>query len=335
MSQIYIIDNGAKISKNGGRIEILHKDGLLKSIPFESVEGITIIGNGQITTETIGECFKKGIQIQYHSNRGYYFGKLSSTQHVNTTRQRLQMKLTEDEYFVLGLAKNILKAKINNQIVVLRRYQRSSEEDIKKEINQMSIMENRTDKANNLSEILGYEGTAARLYFKALSDLIEPKEFKFNGRNRRPPKDPFNSMLSFGYTILMNDIYSAIEARGLSPYFGFVHQDRDKHPTLSSDLIEEWRAVIIDSLTMALINGNEISYDNFIIDNESRGVFFDKEGIKIFIGKLEKRMATSMKYLDYISYSTTFRKAIDLQVLQLCKAIEENNPSLYMPIRIR
>ncbi len=335
MSQIYIIDHSASISKNGGRLEISYKNGLLRSIPFENVEGITIIGNAQMTTYCIGECLRRGIQIQYHSSKGYYFGKLSSTQHVNTKRQRMQVKLTEDKSFSLELAKNILKAKINNQIVLLRRYQRTSEEEFQSEIKQISILEEKINNCLNLEEVLGFEGSAARLYFKALSKAIKPTGFKFNGRNRRPPKDPFNSMLSLGYTILMNDIYSTIESRGLSPYFGFIHQDRNNHPTLASDLIEEWRAVIVDSVTMALINGNEISIDNFYRDDEAKGVFFDKDGLKIFINKLEKKLEVSTSYLDYITYDISFRKAIDLQVIQVCKAIEEMDPHIYKPIRIR
>lgn len=335
MTQVYVTDHSAKISKKGGRLEISYRDGLLRSIPFEKVEGITIIGKAQMSTDCIGECLSRGIQVQYHSSRGYYFGKLSSTQHVNTTRQRLQIKLTEDKVFSLALSKNILRSKINNQIVLLKRYQRTSEKQINEEIRQIKILKDKIDSTTSLSESLGYEGNAARLYFKSLNILVNSPDFKFNGRNRRPPKDAFNSMLSLGYTILMNEIYGAIEGRGLNPYFGFIHQDRERHPTLASDLIEEWRAVIVDSITMSLINGNEISINNFYRDEKARGVFFDKEGLGIFLKKLEKRLETSMKYLDYISYSTTFRKAIDLQAQQLCKAIEENNPYIYEPICIR
>ncbi len=335
MAQLYITDNKAKIGIDGGKITILYKDGLLRTLPIEHVEGITIIGNAQITTPCLGKCLIRGISIQYYSSKGAYFGKVSSTQHVNTKRQRAQIKITENDYFSIKIAKIILKAKINNQIVLLRRYQRTSIINIEQEIKTMKILENKIESSTSIEEVLGYEGSAARTYFKSLNLLVESKDFKFKGRSRRPPKDAFNSMLSLGYTILMNDVYGAIEGRGLSPYFAFIHQDREKHPTLASDLIEEWRPVIVDSVVMSLVNGNEISINNFYRNDKTEGVFFDKIGMKTFIVKLEKRMETSIKYLNYINYSVTFRRAIDMQVLQLCKAIEEGKPEIYQPIIIR
>lgn len=318
-----------------GRITVIQSDDLLRTLPIESVEGITIIGNGQMTTPCIGECLKRGISIQYYSSKGAYFGKLSSTKHVNTKRQRLQVRLTEDKTFALTLSKIILQAKLNNQIVLLRRYQRNSKIHVNEEINTIKRLKDKISSGKDLPEISGYEGNAARAYFKGLNNLINVSEFKFNGRNRRPPKDPFNSLLSFGYTILLNDIYGAIESRGLNPYFAFLHQDREKHPTLSSDLIEEWRPIIVDSIAMALINGREISIENFYRDKATRGVYFTKEGLKKYILKIEKRLDTSMRYLNYIDYPVSFRRAIDMQVLQLCKAIEEKDPNLYQPVIIR
>lgn len=335
MVQFYVTDNRAHIGIKDGRVEVHHTDGLLRSVPLESVEGITIIGNAQITTGCVSECLKKGIPIQYYSTKGFYFGKTSSTQHVSTKRQRLQIKLTENEEFSLEIAKIILEAKVNNQVVLLRRYRRSSEENVEEQVRHMKILSQKISQAKSLEEVCGYEGNSARSYFKALNILINNSEFEFKGRTRQPPKDEFNSMLSLGYSILMNDVYGALEGRGLNPYFGFIHQDREKHPTLASDMVEEWRAVIVDSVVMSLVNGNEISAQHFYKDDETQGVFLKKDGLKIFISKLEKRFNTSMKYLEYLDYSVSFRRATDLQALQLCKAIEEGDPKLYKPIIIR
>lgn len=335
MSQLYITDHNSRVGIDNGRIQIKQSGDLVRSIPIENVEGITVIGNGQITTYCIGECLKRGIDIQYYSGKGFYFGKIVSTKHVNTRRQRKQMKLTDDGNFSLELSKVILKAKINNQIVLLRRYQRNSDFFVEDEIRQMKVLESKIDYAENLSVVLGYEGSAARQYFKGLSHLIKSQDFKFKGRNRMPPKDPFNSMLSFGYTIMINDVYGAIEGRGLNPYFAFLHQDSEKHPTLASDLIEEWRAVIVDSVAMSLVNGHEIDISHFYKDEETNGVYFTKEGLKAYIRKIEKKLETSVRYLEYIDYPMSFRRAIDMQIVQLCKAIEEENPKLYTPLRIR
>ena len=122
----------------------------------------------------------------------------------------------------------------------------------------MQLSLDKIDTCTTVNEIIGYEGNAARIYFQCLGKLVDD-DFKFEKRSRRPPLDEFNSMLNLGYSILMNEIYSRVENKGLNAYFGFVHQDREKHPTLVSDIIEEWRAVIIDSMVMSLVNGHEIA----------------------------------------------------------------------------
>jgi CRISPR-associated protein Cas1 len=335
MAQLYVTDHQARIGVDNGRIKVEYVDGLLRTLPIESVEGITIMGNAQVTTNCIGECLRRGIHIQYYSSKGLYYGKLSSTQHVNTKRQRAQITLTEDKEFSLALAKIILKAKINNQIVLLRRYRKKTNIEAEEQIRLMKILHYKVDKATTIAEATGYEGSAARAYFKGLNLVVNVPGFNFTGRNRKPPRDRFNSMLSLGYALVMNDVYGAIEGRGLNPYFGFIHQDKEKHPTLASDLMEEWRAVIVDSVVMSLINGHEIAAKNFYFDEETKGVFFDKKGLKIFLTKIEKRLNTSTKYLSYLDYSVSFRKGIDMQALQLCKAIEEKSPELYQPVLIR
>lgn len=126
-----------------------------------------------------------------------------------------------------------------------------------------------------------------------------------------------------------------IEGKGLNPYFGFMHADREKHPTLASDLMEEWRAIIVDSVVMSLVNGNEISKEHFQTYEDSKGIFINNEGVKLFIQKLEKKFTTNTNYLSYIDYPVSFRRAIELQVNQLAKTLEKEDLSLYDPIFIR
>ena len=190
------------------------------------------------------------------------------------------------------------------------------------------------DSCDKIEQLMGYEGTAAKFYFQGLSKLVEP-EFKFNGRSKRPPKDEFNSMLSLGYSILMNEIYGKIQNKGLNPYFGFIHRDKEKHPTLASDLMEEWRAVIIDSVVMSLVNGHEIQLEHFHHDLYEPGYYLTNDGMKIFINKLEKKLHTDTKYLSYVEYPVSFRRGMELQLGQLVNALEENDATIYQPMRIR
>lgn len=133
----------------------------------------------------------------------------------------------------------------------------------------------------------------------------------------------------------MNEVYCKIYTKGLNPYFGFMHRDAEKHPTLASDLMEEWRAIIVDSTVMSMINGHEIALDDFTTRLDEPGIYLQKNGLKKYLNKLEKKLQTSVKYLSYVDYSVSFRKAIQLQVNQLAKAIEMEDVNIYEPVRIR
>lgn len=228
----------------------------------------------------------------------------------------------------------MLQAKVKNQEVVLQRYKRGREVNLSEELKMMRISIQKMEGCQQIDQLMGYEGTAARYYFQGLAKVTEP-EFYFQGRSKRPPKDEFNSMLSLGYSILLNEIYGKLQNKGLNPYFGFVHQDREKHPTLASDLMEEWRAVIVDSVVMSLVNGHEITKSHFRQNADMPGYYLTNEGMKIFIQKLEKKIHTDTRYLDYIDYPVSFRRAMELQIMQLVRAIEAEDVTLYQPIRIR
>ena len=164
----------------------------------------------------------------------------------------------------------------------MRRYARHSQQDIQRAIVEMNNMYKKVSSVVSIEQIMGYEGTAAKIYFRVLGELID-SEFAFKGRTRRPPTDPFNSMISLGYSVILNELYGKIEGKGLNPYFGVMHKDREKHPTLASDLMEEWRAVLIDSTAMSMLNGHELTKDNFYSDIDQPGVFLDKDGFRRYI----------------------------------------------------
>ena len=173
---------------------------------------------------------------------------------------------------------------------------------------------------------------AARTYFSGLSALVRP-EFAFEGRNRQPPRDAFNAMLSLGYTLLMYEIYAEIENRGMNPYIGFCHQLHSGHPALASDLMEEWRAVVVDSVVMSLVQGNEIQPEHFEPDEETGGILLTAQGMRIFIRKMEGKFESTSKYLKDVS--TSLRRCFYLQSVDFTKAVEERNASLYQPVIIR
>ena len=333
MSLLYVNESDASIGISENRCKVKYKDGMTTEVPIETLESITILGHAQMTTQAMQTCLQRGIPVAFFSKGGRYFGRLQSTSHVNAERQRLQCLLYEDP-FSIELSRIIIEAKINNQIVMLRRYNRSTGIPVGNFLNTMLQCKKKVRNAGSIEEIMGYEGYAARAYFEGLAEVIDP-EFKFKGRSKQPPLDEFNSMISLGYSILMNVLYSSIEAKGLNPYFGFMHKDREKHPTLASDLMEEWRAVIVDSVALSLVNGHEIHKEDFYFDMETPGCFLTRNGLKIFLGKMENKLSTKAKYLPNVDYSVSFRYGIALQIDSLIKAMEAHDARLYKPIEIR
>lgn len=332
MSILYIDKSDCVIGKQDNRITVKYKDGMIRTIPVESIDGIILLGHAQVTTQCIQECLKKGISLSYFSKGGHYFGRLSSTGHIKASLQRKQAGLY-DQPFALELSKKIIYAKIHNQIVVLRRYSKSTNHNISDIELHMKSALRKVNHVKSIEELMGYEGSAAKYYFKGLSICIDDA-FKFEGRSKRPPRDAFNSMLSLGYSILINELYGEIEIKGLNAYFGFLHRDAEKYPTLASDMMEEWRAVLIDSTVMSMINGHEVYIDEFYSD-DGEGVYISKQALNKFIKKLENKFQICQKYLDYIDYPVSFRSAISFQMSSLVDAIVHEDVSMYSPIMIR
>lgn len=334
MSFLYVTNDGAKINIDGGVIKITDKDECITTIPKETIDAVGIFGNVQISTQCMKFFLEKGIRVGFYSKTGSYFGNLVSTGHINIKRQKKQLHLSDDQSFSIKIAKRIIEAKINNQLVILRRYLRNTDINCEEEIFQILNSKRKIDSVYTNEQLMGHEGLASRYYFQALSKIIEP-EYKFKGRNKRPPKDPFNAMLSFGYTLLMNELYGEIDSHGLNPYAGFLHQDKESHPTLASDMMEEWRAIIVDSAVMSLIQGHEININDFIYNEETGACILNRTAMKIFLNKFEMKLRTEQKYIYDIEGRMSFRRAIWHQISYLVKAIDSEDSSLYHPITIR
>ena len=332
MSNIYITGNKEKLCIESNHL-CIKDEGIEKNIfPIETVEEISVIGNAQLTTQCIKACMEKGIKIIYYTEYGQLCGMVQPMKHIHIELERKQVLLGDKEFAHI-LGRNILKAKLHNQWVYLNRMSRKKNIDISQELKQIRNSENKLEIAGDLSQMMGYEGIAARHYFQGLSKLL-PAEFQFPKRSKRPPKDSFNAMLSYGYAIVMGEIYGKLQERGLNPYFGFIHKDKSHHAALASDLIEEWRTVLVDSMVYSLVSEKWISINEFEKMDDG-GIYIKSEGKKIFFRKFEQKMNMETKYLSYLEFSVDFRKAIEFQIASLIKALQSENPYLYNPIRIR
>jgi CRISPR-associated protein Cas1 len=314
------------------RINIEDKDNCTRSIPIESIDSMVLFGGVNLSTACIKELLKRGISVTWLSKNGSYYGRLESTNHTSITKQKLQFEKSADEKFKLEISKRFIKGKTTNQRTILQRYNRiESNDNLIDYIKRMKYLIEKIEKCADIEELLGIEGQIAKIYYKGLNEILID-DFKFKKRSRRPPLDPINAVLSFGYTLLMYEIFTAVTIKGINPYCGFLHKDRENHPALCSDLLEEWRPILVDSLATALLNSGKLDLEHF---EKRNGVFLTKKGINIFIIEFEKRLRQEVKYKDYVPYKMSFRRIIEYQVTELIDSLKNNNTDIYNPVLIR
>lgn len=333
MSYLYISEHGATIGIEGGNMVIKNKQGVEEKIPKNLIKGISMLGKSSLSPMCIQYCLDNNIMIGFYSQNGNYYGCLSGIKNKGIIRVKKQIQAFDNKEFSMDISRRIVNAKINNQYVVVKRYLHENKNVFDKELFAMRNARRKVIDTNSKYGIKGYEGISSKNYFSIISQIIRD-DFCFDKRNRRPSRDPFNSMINFGYSVLCNEIYGCLESRGLNPYCGFLHEDRDNHPSLVSDMIEEWRAPIVDATVLSLVQGNEITINQFdyLEDGSCR---MNKEAITIFLSKMEHKMYTEMNYLSYLSKPVSFRRALWHQAEKLAKAIDNNNPNVYIPVYLR
>ena len=334
---IYIYTQGAHISFCDNLFVIETETDIRKQIPLHMVDSISVFGNVQITTQAISTCLRECIPVLYYSYFGKYIGKISRDDYVTPEVIRMQCCFSDNQEERMVFDRKIVRAKINNQLTVLRRYDRtrgfSTPEDRNEWECSLKLMKKKADNAENHSELMGIEGISGKIYFNALGKLFADTDYSFKGRTKRPPKDPFNAAISMGYTFLLNIITGKISGSGLIPQIGLLHSSGYNRPSLSCDLMEEWRQPIVDSTVIGMLLGNEILSDDF--EYFESGVYLSKSGIKKLIHKLHSKMESKCHYISGIKKESTFISAISYQINSVKNMMRKESAVEYHPIVVR
>lgn len=331
MGTIYLLQHGLYLHKDGGHFVIEKDDNPLSEVSIEKVDGIVAMNTTHISSAVIAECFKEGIPISWMSTKGHLYGTLLNLANVDVQKHYKQFQLLNDpEKLYHKLAAKMIAAKIHNQGTLLRRYNRDIGNDkIRANVEQIFHYVEKVEICSNREVFLGYEGLCSRLYFEGLG-VIVPPPFTFTARSKQPPRDPINAILSLGYTLLFNEILIGLLQTGLHPFIGFLHKIRNNHPALVSDLIEEWRVPIIDSMVLAAVRRNMIQEDMFT--NSEEGCYVNHEGSKLLINLYNDKLKSEQTYLGSAS---SYREAIRNHCRDLSRALVNNDVSQLAPIRIR
>ena len=280
---LYVTYENSYLSLDGENVVVLEEQKEVGRVPLHNLEGIVSFGYRGTSPALMGACAERNISLCYLTPQGKFLARISGRVKGNVILREQQYASKNDEKISLEIAKNCILGKVYNARWVLERAVRDHalQMDVDKVKTASAFMKNSLEQIQNSEskeQLRGYEGEAASIYFGVFDQLIlqQKKDFSFHGRNKRPPVDKVNALLSFVYTLLTNNITSALESVGLDPYVGYLHTDRPGRVSLSLDLIEELRAVLADRFVLTLINKKIVSGKNFST-KENGAVLMDEE----------------------------------------------------------
>jgi CRISP-associated protein Cas1 len=327
MTTLYLVQQGTSVRREQKQFVLEPPGGNDTQIPVREVEQILLFGNIHLTTPATSTCLYEKIPVLFLSHLGDYKGHLWSAEHGSLDLELAQFQRRTDADFQLEIARAIVKGKVQNSKQLLLRLNRKRDvEAVAKATRGLDTDIAAIDKVDNLESLRGCEGAAAARYFPALGQLlVAASNFQFSHRHRRPPIDPINSMLSFGYTLLFNNVLSLILAEGLHPYLGNLHRSERKEPHLAFDLMEEFRSPIVDSLVLTLANKQAIKPTDFTTPNAEGGVYLTERARRAFLNYFEERMNTETSHPD-VQAAVSYRRAIQLQIRRYRRSLLEEVP---------
>lgn len=327
MSDLYIQDSSLYLSLKEDKILVRDKERLLvKEISIYKVENVLIFGLAQLTTQLLQRLALKKVNVYYFTSYGKFLSVLETYREADFEKQSWQTRACLDEDFCKELSRKLLTTKVRHQIQLLEQYDEDKLLD-SADYERLEEQVRGLEAATSIAEMMGYEGRAAKSYFYFLS-LLVPQEFRFSGRSKRPAKDPFNSLLNLGYSVLHTFMIGLIRKHGLSQGTGVLHQVHRGHATLASDLMEEWRPIIVDDTVVHLLQTEQLGVEHFK-GNEEQGMFLTPEGREIFLSALRCRILEIHQYVELDKKRYSFPYTVDLQLQALLRAFEERDASLY------
>jgi len=331
MNTIYLTEAGSVVRVTSNSIVVTKGRERLLQAPLFHIDRVLLFGRGiQITGDAMGALLEEGIEVSYLGRRGKLYGKVMPSVSKNVLVHVAQYERYSDDEFKANLARTLVTAKLNScRGLIIRYRQNYADTDFSSELRVIEAALHNLPGQSTVSSIIGTEGVATAAYFRAYGRMFR-KKFRFETRTRRPPKDPVNALLSFGYTMITNELFSLIAAHSLDPHIGFLHELGYGRPSLALDLVEEFRQPFIDRFTLRLVN-KEVFTEADFRPVENKGVYLTKPALKVYFEQYEKRILEPFT-LPNSDEQICFRELFKRQVQRILETILYNKP--YEPFRI-
>lgn len=324
LNTLFVTTQGAYLAKEGETVVVKVEQEVRLRIPVHTLGGIVCFGNVGCSPFLMGFCAENGVGISFLSERGRFLARVQGPVSGNVLLRREQYRKADDPFFSAGMARAVLIGKIANCRTVLQRALRDHAQklDAGQVGNTVKRLNNHLELLNRehtLDILRGFEGDAAHIYFGVFDHLIvaQKEAFSFQERNRRPPLDNVNCLLSFIYTLLAHDVRSALETVGLDPAVGFLHRDRPGRPSLALDIMEEFRPFIADRLALSLINLRQVQ-DKGFNKTDSGAVLMNDDTRKTLLVAYQERKQEEI-YHPFIDEKVTIGLLFHVQALLLAR----------------
>lgn len=326
---LYVTEQGARVGIRSGRVVVSEGRNEMQQLRLIDVSQISLYGNVQISSQMMRAAFREEIPVCWFSYGGWFQGIAEGlpSKHVDLRRRQVAIAAQAG----LPIAQSMIEGKLRNSRTFLRRNARA---DVEREVEQLKSLADGVGQSESIESLLGMEGTGARLYFSKFSAMLRDESlgtFDFNGRNRRPPKDPVNCLLSYVYALLTKDLTAVAIAVGLDPYLGVFHRPRFGRPALSLDLAEEFRPLVAESVVINVINNGEVNAKDF--DIRAGGVSLSQQGRRSVLSAYERRLDVQVTHPTY-GYKITYRRVFEVQARVLAAHLLGEIPS-YTPFMTR
>ncbi len=312
---LYVQANGASVRKSGETVAVSVDDEKVKSVRLIDVSQVVLMGNVYLTTPTLHELMRREIPVSWHSYGGWFLGHTVGNGHKNVELRTAQYRGSFDEAVCLRIAKGLVRGKVQNSRTLMRRNWRG-EHSVDGLMREFRRDMDQCARSSSLSSLLGVEGQAAARYFGSFAHLIKRSQedvsfaFDFTTRNRRPPTDPVNALLSYAYSLLARTWTIILAGVGFDAYRGFYHQPRYGRPALALDMMEPFRPLLADSTVLTAINNGEVRATDFV--RSAGSVNLTNDGRKRFIAAFERRLSQEVTH-PLFGYRLSYRRLLEMQ----------------------
>ncbi len=329
LNTLFITTDGTYLFKDGQTIAVRVDKKVKLRIPIHTIGSVVCFGKVFCTPQMLGFCAANGVSVSFLSTYGRFLARIVGPVSGNVLLRKEQYRLSDDKLASGKIAKSIVIGKLINSRTVISRAIRDHSNKIdmrlaRKSMDLLYSIIKLTEKEKDLDIIRGYEGDGARIYFNFFNEMItsQKSDFIFKSRNRKPPLDRVNSLLSFIYTLLLNDIRSALETVGLDPQVGFLHRDRPGRFGLALDIMEEFRPFFADRLVLSLINLRQVNRKGFRI-LENGAVYIEENARKQILAAYQKRKQDVLIH-PFTKEKTTIGLLFFIQALLMARFIRKD-----------